>query len=80
MASPPPHLIGRGAPLLVGQPVGVDGEAEAGPLDAVLGLGLAELVACHRRPLLLLLLLPLLPLLAPVAPLLGTLGAQLGRP
>lgn len=67
------HLVGGGASLLVGQPVCVDGEAEAGPLDAVLGLRLVELVP--RAPLLL--VLPLLPLLPPVAPLLGALGAQL---
>lgn len=70
------YLVGGGASLLVGQPVCVDGEAEAGPLHAVLGLRLVELVP--RAPLLL--LLPLLPLLPPVAPLLGALGAELRRP
>lgn len=70
------HLVGRGASLLIGEPVGIDREAKAGPLDAVLGLRLVELVPCPP----LLLLLPLLPLLAPVAPLLGTFRAQLRRP
>lgn len=69
------YLVGGGASLLVRQPVGVDGEAEAGSLDAVLGLGLVELA---HPPLLL--LLPLPPLLAPVASLLGALRAQLRRP
>lgn len=71
------NLVGRGASLLIGEPVGIDGEAEARPLHAVLRLGLAELVP--GAPLLLL-LLPLLPLLPPVASLLGTFRAELRRP
>lgn len=70
------YLVWGWASFLIRQPVGIDGEAEGGPLDTVLRLGLVELVAA----LPLLLLLPLLPLLPPVAALLGALGAQLRRP
>lgn len=70
------HLVGWGASLLIGEPVGIDREAKAGPLDAVLRLRLVELVPCPP----LLLLLPLLPLLAPVASFLGTFRAELRRP
>lgn len=70
------NLVGRGASLLIGKPVSINGEAEARPLDAVLRLRLVELVS--GPPLLL--LLPLLPLLPPVASLLGTFGAELRRP
>lgn len=70
------YLVGWGASLLIREPVGVYGEAEARPLDAVLRLRLVELVVAPPP----LLLLPLLPLLPPVASLLGALRAELRRP
>lgn len=70
------YLVGWGTSLLIRKPVGINREAEGGPLDAVLRLRLVKLVS--DPPLLL--LLPLLPLLPPVASLLGTFRAELWRP
>lgn len=70
------HLVGRGASLLIGKSVWVDGEAEARSLDTVLRLRLVE----HLLGASLLLLFPLLPLFSPITTLLGTFGAELRHP
>lgn len=70
------HLVGGGASVLIGKSVWVNGEAEAWSLDAVLRLGLVELIMGSS----LLLLFPLLPLFSPVTSLLGTFWAELRHP
>lgn len=70
------YLVGWRASLLIRKPVGINREAEAGPLDAVLRLRFVELVTAPP----LLLFLPLLPLLPPVASLFGAFRAELRCP